>query len=87
MWELELQEYNQGGVRQERYIVLRNDDERKEYLLDEDTGECTRYYIDMKCNKLYAMVHGVLYEYVLSSCTHYVIDPLAEHTCTTRTII
>ena len=87
MWELELQEYNQGGVRQKRYIVLRNGDERKEYLLDEDTGECTRYYIDMKGNKLYAIVHGVLYEYVLSSCTHYVIDPFAEHTYMARTII
>ena len=48
---------------------------------------CTRYYIELNSNKLYAMVNGVLYEYALSSCTHCIIDPLAERTCTTRTII
>jgi hypothetical protein len=81
MWDLELKEYNQGGVRQERYIVLHNGEEHK------DIGMCTRYYIELDSNKLYAMVNGVLYEYTLSSCTHCIIDPLAEHTCTTRTII
>ena len=87
MWDLELKEYNQGGVRQERYIVLHNGEEHNEYLLDEDIGMCTRYYIELDSNKLYAMVNGVLYEYTLSSCTHCIIDPLAEHTYTTRTII
>ena len=62
MWDLTMRE---EGRR--LYLDLVRGDERIEYLVGESAGNCTRFYIDERANKLYAIVDGVLYEYALRS--------------------